>query len=914
MKKTILLVEDEAIIALLEKRWLINEGFRVIHVITGEAAVELVRSKNEQIDLILMDIDLGQGIDGTQAAQEILKTNDIPLLFLSSHTEPEIVSKTEQITSYGYVVKGSNNTVLLASINMAFKLHKAHCELKIKKESLKDREFWLNESQKVAKTGHYQYDIRSGRWSNSRMLDEILGTDDNYNKDFEGWLNIVHPDDREMMRVYHNYVIRERTLINKEYRVVRPLDGNVLWIHENARILLDESGEPASMFGTLQDITERKQAEEKIRFQANLLDVIGEAVVALDIKGTIIYWNQSAERLYKWTSDEVLGRNAVGILVSQYSEQQSGEIFTKLRNGENWSGEFLVQRRDGSLFPAMVTNSPIYNDKNELIGFIGISSDITARREAEKELLKSEEVNRAILGCVPDLFFRTTRNGVFIDYRTPNESMLFTKPELFLGKNVKDVLPSSVAEPLLEAIEKAYHSGEIVTFEYELPVNGEQKFYEDRIVPISNNEVISIVRDITERKRAENLFLIQRDLFAFMNSSGNLSEALEQVLKVVCTIESIDCGGLYLTDPDTHDLELMSHLGISEHFVRQVSHYRGDSPQLNMLHEGKPLYGQLNDIHGLGEPHDVAREGLKSVAVVPILHSGKPVGSLVLASRQHECIPLNARLALETIAAQIGGTIFRLRAEEDIMRVNRKLKETNTAKDKFFSVLAHDLRSPFLGFMGLTGDLEKNINTLPKEDIAEYASIMHSTSKKMFSLLNNLLEWSRLQTGNITFIPVDLDLSAEVENIRDLFSSAAANKSVTLINEINNGTTIQADQNMISTILRNLVSNAIKFSNDGGRVFIRSKHSGNSIDISVVDSGVGMDENILKNLFLIESGLSTRGTNGEEGSGLGLVICKEMIQKNGGQIKVRSTPGQGTDFTFTLPLMKALGDFGKLAI
>src|SRR6056297_2528261 len=157
--KTILLVEDEAIIAMMEKIELEKYGYNVHHVTSGESAVQTIIENTYYIDLILMDIDLGSGIDGTQAAETILKEKDIPIVFVSSHTEPEIVEKTEKITSYGYVVKNSGIVVLDASIKMALKLFDAKTKQKLAEETIKENEIWLNETAKIACVGGWKIDF-----------------------------------------------------------------------------------------------------------------------------------------------------------------------------------------------------------------------------------------------------------------------------------------------------------------------------------------------------------------------------------------------------------------------------------------------------------------------------------------------------------------------------------------------------------------------------------------------------------------------------------------------------------------------------------------------------------------------------------------------------------------------------------
>lgn len=152
--KTLLLVEDDSLLAMTETRWLSKAGYKVIHVPTGEKAVDTVKSNKDEIDLILMDINLGSGIDGTEAAREILCENDIPLLFLSSHTEKEVVEKTEKITSYGYVVKDSKEVVLLASIKMAFKLFNANKALREKEKALLESQARLKRAEFVSQAGN----------------------------------------------------------------------------------------------------------------------------------------------------------------------------------------------------------------------------------------------------------------------------------------------------------------------------------------------------------------------------------------------------------------------------------------------------------------------------------------------------------------------------------------------------------------------------------------------------------------------------------------------------------------------------------------------------------------------------------------------------------------------------------------
>ncbi|MDP4175364.1 MAG: tetratricopeptide repeat-containing sensor histidine kinase [Bacteroidota bacterium] len=241
---------------------------------------------------------------------------------------------------------------------------------------------------------------------------------------------------------------------------------------------------------------------------------------------------------------------------------------------------------------------------------------------------------------------------------------------------------------------------------------------------------------------------------------------------------------------------------------------------------------------------------------------------------------------------------------KDLQKLNAELRVSNATKDKFFSILAHDLRSPFFGLLGLAEDLVKNSSSMTKEEISEHAAFINQSARKIFGLLNNLLEWSALQSGRIEPEPEQLDLYIEVENIRSLFVPSARNKSIKIINEVQKNTFAFADKNILETVLRNLLSNAIKFTCEGGKVTIRSKDTGNQISLMVEDSGIGMSKEKLDKIFRIDTVFSTKGTCGETGSGLGMVLSKDLVEKNGGNISVTSILDKGSTFAFTLPSLK----------
>lgn len=244
------------------------------------------------------------------------------------------------------------------------------------------------------------------------------------------------------------------------------------------------------------------------------------------------------------------------------------------------------------------------------------------------------------------------------------------------------------------------------------------------------------------------------------------------------------------------------------------------------------------------------------------------------------------------------------RLEQEIVqrtRAEAELQEANASKDKFFSILAHDLRSPFNVLITLTEVLLEDFDLYSPDTLKERIERVHTSSKQVYSLLTNLLEWSRLERGMLVCEPNRLLLSELTDLVIRLLSATAGQKQIVIQNHIPQGTYGYADANMINTVLRNLLSNALKFTESGGRVEVSSQLiSDDCVEIAVTDTGIGIAQENLADLFRIDVKTSRPGTDGEHGTGLGLVLCKELVEKNGGTIRVESEVGKGTTFRFTL--------------
>lgn len=238
---------------------------------------------------------------------------------------------------------------------------------------------------------------------------------------------------------------------------------------------------------------------------------------------------------------------------------------------------------------------------------------------------------------------------------------------------------------------------------------------------------------------------------------------------------------------------------------------------------------------------------------------------------------------------------------EKLESLNQELKNSNASKDKFFSLIAHDLRSPFGSLLSFSEFLYQDIEELTRDEIKTFAENIHEAAKNIFSLLENLLQWSRIQTGKIPYKPHEFKIYNSINKVIELLSNNASLKKITLTNNVNPELLVFADEDMIFSVLQNLLSNAIKFTREDGEIIFNSASKENEVEISVTDNGIGIKEEDLDKLFRIDVQFTTSGTHDEKGSGLGLILCKEMIEKNHGKIWVTSRYGEGTTFTFSLP-------------
>jgi signal transduction histidine kinase len=314
----------------------------------------------------------------------------------------------------------------------------------------------------------------------------------------------------------------------------------------------------------------------------------------------------------------------------------------------------------------------------------------------------------------------------------------------------------------------------------------------------------------------------------------------------------------------------------------------------NTLHELEKSQYKIDELATQNEIANLKYQTEKKfiyflIAVITI------VGFLVILLINQQTSKKRAYKLLEFKNFQINAMNNQIQGQRD------HLKQMNITKDKFFSIIAHDLKNPFNSIKGFTELLIENLNSYDDEKRMKFLKIIKDSTSKAHDLLNNLLIWANNQSGNIAFKPKEISLKPYVSDVISLLEIQAVNKDIIITNNIAENIQVYADENMLTTILRNLLSNAIKFTNERGFIIISGYHEDKWVTISIQDNGIGMSQEQIDTLFDLEHKQSAIGTANEQGSGLGLILCKDFIEKHNGKIYVNSEIGNGTTFTFTLP-------------
>ncbi len=590
-----------------------------------------------------------------------------------------------------------------------------------------------------------------------------------------------------------------------------------------------------------------------------------------DSKGRFLEVNDSYCRMSGYSEKELLAMSISDMEANEVASETARHIGKIIEEGEGYF-ESRHRRKDGILFNVSISVQFRKADGGHFVVFI---QDITERKKAEKLLNETNSYLENLINyanapiIVWDPQFRITRfNHAF-------ESLTGRSEAEVRGQSLEILFPPALAEKSMGLIHKTIAGERWETVEIEIQHadqsthtvlwNSATIFEPDGITPVST---IAQGQDITSRIRVEDRL-------------RQLSQAVEQ--SPVTILITNKKGAIQYVNPKFTELTGYS-----------LNEILGKNPRI--LKSG---YTSPEEYNKLWTTIQTGGEWTGE------FHNKKKNGNLYWESAKISPI-VNAQGETTHFLAVKEDITRRKQADEEIKLKTEELVLANAEKDKFFSIIAHDLRGPFHGFMGLTQIMAENITSMTMDDLQELASIMKQSAANLFRLLGNLLEWSSMQRGITHFNPDSFLLQPKITGILALAQEAANRKLITISYDIPSDLSVYTDNNMLEGILRNLVTNAVKYTPRGGSIVISANTlPDRSVEISVKDMGIGMDKNLIDTIFVLGVNTSREGTEGEPSTGLGLIICKDFVEKHGGRLWVESEEGKGSTFHFTLPAENA---------
>jgi PAS domain S-box-containing protein len=754
-------------------------------------------------------------------------------------------------------------------------------EHKQMEETIKSNSIKLEIAMQAAKMAWWEMDLRTGNVTFEKRKADMLGFPPEKFKTYTDFTNLLHPQDYEKaMNAMRFHLNGEIDKYEVEYRILSR-SGEYKWFYDIGAIVnRDSHGKPLSVAGLVFDIDQRKNAEEALKeseIQYRELVENSPDAILIYVDGKIAMVNRECLHLMALTNDEdLIGKPVVQFVHPDYRQLVLGRMEKAVNEGAILP---LVEekfiRPDGSDVDVEVKAMSIKLGSKHAVQLI--VRDITERKQTEEALRLSEKQYR-------DMFYKNTAVKLIVD---PSNGAILNANNAaakFYGYSLNSLEKMNInqintlgSEQLKSEMALALSERrKYFDFRHRLST-GEIRDVEVYSGPIEfggSTRLYSIVQDVTDRKLAQKSL---RDLNWRLESlvesthigtwEWNVQTGEAVFNEVWANI--IGYTLLELTPVSIKTWEMLTHPEdyvfcidlLNKHFAGELPYYDND---FRMKHKN----GQWVWIHDRGR-------------VVTRTQDGKP-------------------LMMFGTHSDITG---RKQVEETLRMNEENLRKINAEKDKFFSIIAHDLRSPFNGFLGLTEIMVDGLAGMTMDEIQKIALLLRKSATNLYSLLSNLLEWSRMQRGLTSFVPSSFLLMPKISENIALVKDAADKKEILISYAVAQDLYVYADENMLGGVLRNLLNNAVKFTAKGGIIMISAKiKSDQFVEISVRDTGIGMNKNLLDNLFHLDVNTSRKGTDGESSTGLGLMISNDFIEKNGGKLSIESHEGVGSVFYFTVPV------------
>lgn len=628
----------------------------------------------------------------------------------------------------------------------------------------------------------------------------------------------------------------------------------------------------------------------------------------IDIHGNTIFFNCFAEQASGFPRIHFLQNQLKWSVL--FPDQNAGEKFKELciaaiKNNTGFGAEEVEIKTSAGQLKVFSWTLTVLEDMNSTIcGGLLAGVDVT-QRVTQRKLLKKNEIKlQALISALDEVVLMFNKDGDYLFIAPTSADLLIAPKKNLEGHNIRDFFDAEQTKSFLHQINKSLELKQTIGYLYSVNINGKQVYFDAHITPFSENEVIWVARDTTQQILSEKVDNAMLNISRSVSITNNLDEMFDNIRQELSSIIDTRNFFIALYDFNKNTLSLPYFRDEKDKFDSFPAERTLSSVVLNQKKSMLLRKADLEELVAKGKIDQVGTMAKVWIGI-PLMVKGEAVGIMVVQNYEDENSFNEEHLELlETISPQISLSIQRKQSEQLLKESEMKLRESNLTKDRFFNIIAHDLKNPFNAIIGFSNLIIEEWNEFGDEEIIAMIGSIKASSEGAYELLMNLLEWSRLHVGKITYNPEFIDISTLVRLNFSLLKAGADAKNIQLKTGETCDKMVWADPNMINTVIRNLLTNAVKFTRQNGSIRINCqkmpKHPG-MVVISIEDSGVGIDPKKLDQIFDITSDSISTGTSGETGTGLGLVLCKEFIEINKGQIWVESQKNVGSTFFFSLP-------------
>lgn len=873
-------MEDDLDIAKSITQVLQNNNFNVIHVSGGYETIELVKAALNQINLILMDIYPGHDIDGFQTAREIQKTHDIPIIFLTDHTDINFIKLIQSIEYYGLIFKDSPKDILLSSINIALKLYGSLKKLKEKEQFIQKVTdsipglvgYWTKEMR--CSFANQPYTEWFGRKPNEAIgmkMQDLLG-EELFNKNKPYILAALKGEPQKFERA-----------------IPKP-NGEVGYTWAQYIPDIDSSNTVIGFYVLVIDITGLKQAEKAFRESSQkyqqLIDSIKDIFVSFDENLIYTEWNKAAE-ITGFTREQAIGKSFYELFPS-YKDSQLDQFYK----------EVMKTKKSGKFINELLINDKIYYFERyayplENGGISMFIYDITERKLIEKALIESNERFKSLADSSPVGIFQADINGEYIYTNKRWQEIFGMSFNESLGSKWKlNIYPEDVSEVYNNWLLTA-KSGSDFFMDYRvIRYDGSIRYVRSRSKPIlDNNQLLTghvgTVKDITDRIISENKLSKQKQFYETILNKLPIEvvvfDSEQKYLFVNPRAIQSDENRKFIIGKDDFDYFKFRNMDIS---IAQKRKERF----LEVKTKGKAIEWEDSWTDKEGNTYYNLR------GMFPIFNENNEL-DLVIGY----ALNITDRKQFE---------VEIIKAKEEAEKAKEIADVANKAKSEFLANMSHEIRTPMNAVLGFAELLNEKLND---EKLIQYANSISISGKILLRLINDILDLSKVESGKIDLCYRPVKLKTILEEVKMIFSQKADEKNIKIILNISPEIPdiIVIDETRIRQILVNILGNSIKFTERGYiKITANSENqdsTNNTLDLLLMieDTGIGIPENDLERIFNAFTQSSTQNNNKYGGTGLGLTIVKKLSQIMNGEVSINSKLNKGTTVTLSLKNIKS---------